>query len=329
MRPSLQRSVLWTAALLLSIGILLPPAPPPSPAPRAAALAAAPLRTVAVMPRVARDSGNVRRLAPDPPRARPQPAPASAPAPRWPALLAQADAGDPHAACRLTELLEDCRLVADVADMVETQISVAAAELDGSGFDAAAIAALDTSVDPLRALCADVPPELAQRSWSFLLRAAIAGHEPSMFRYVVDPPLQSAGAHEHRAALAAYRDNAALFVAHLLQRASPQALALGFRAAQGEAFVAGRAIQARDPHAIVRIGTALLVLRDADTGSEDIVAQASAELLPSQAQHARNEGRLLADRFLRAGEPDGAQAAGDDCSAGWPGMPSEFTAYTF
>ncbi len=253
--------------------------------------------------------------------------------PDWLALLAQADAGDPHAACQLSVLLDDCRLAAEVDEMVETQISMAASEDTNVIANARDIAVLETSIDPLRDTCASVPADLVSQGWIYLLRAAIAGHEPSMFRFVTDLPVDPRLSGETTDAWSVYREHAALFIGLLLQRASPEALMLAFRAAQGAIFVGDRPIQTRDPAAVVRLGTALIQLREADPGSEENIALALAELPALESVRARAEGQRLADRFMQrrtlAPPMPWDSLLTDECSNGWPGMESEYTAYSF
>lgn len=253
--------------------------------------------------------------------------------PDWLALLAQADAGDPHAACQLSVLLDDCRLAAEVGEMVETQISMAASEETNVIANARDIAVLETSIDPLRDACAAVPADLVTQGWIYLLRAAIAGHEPSMFRFVTDLPVDPRLSAETADAWSVYREHAAVFIGLLLQRASPEALTLAFHAAQGAIFVGDRPIQTRDPAAVVRLGTALIELREADPGSEENIAHALAELSAFESLRARAEGQRLADRFLQRRTPAPPMplesALSDECSNGWPGMESEYTAYSF
>jgi len=253
--------------------------------------------------------------------------------PGWLALLAQADGGDPHAACQLSVLLDDCRLAAEVGEMVETQISMAASEDTNVIANARDIALLETSIDPLHDACATVPADLVSQGWIYLLRAAIAGHEPSMFRFVTDLPVDPRQSGETSDAWSVYREHAALFIGLLLQRASPEALTLAFRAAQGAIFVGDRPIQTRDPAAVVRLGTALIELHEADPGSEENIAHALAELTDFESVRARAEGQRLADRFMQrrtSALPVALDSTlAEECSNGWPGMESEYTASSF
>lgn len=249
-------------------------------------------------------------------------APAPKPIPtraEWSEWLNAANAGDPGAACRLALMLDDCRLARDVDEMVDTQLSMAVAEQGDSVRAAQDIAALQASVEATHARCAVLPDALTQHDGDFLLRAAIAGHEPSMLRYLADPPLAAASQAERAAALAAYRQNAGWLLDALLQRASPDALALAFRIAQGEEFVAGSPIRPRDPVAATRYGTALLTLRDDDVATLIGVETALSEIDAATAQQAETEGRRLAERFFQRQRLAATVSAGDECASGWPG----------
>jgi hypothetical protein len=251
--------------------------------------------------------------------------------PRWIPLLVAADGGDPLAACRLSLLLDDCRLASAVSRMIETQVSMAASSEVPLAQAASEIGELELSVEALQRSCADVPPALVERGWSYLLHAAIAGHAPSMLRFLTDPPLDAASPYETRTATAAYRENAALFLGDLLQRASPEALELAFRASQGVALALDQPIQVRDPAAVVRIGTALAMLGDDGGDTQAAIEQALSELSSRQAQQAHADGQRLVNRFLRPMPAALSQPAGwpgaDECSAGWPGHVAGYTAY--
>ncbi len=240
----------------------------------------------------------------------------------WSRWLQAANDGDPVAACRFALLLDDCRRAREVEAMVNTQLSMAAAgDTDATGA-ARDIAVLQASVDALHARCAVLPDVLLQHDADFLLRAALAGHAPSMLRYLVDPPLSAPSAPEREAALAAYRRHARLFLDALLQRTEPDALALAFRIAQGEEFVAGAPIRPRDPAAAARYGSALLALREDDAATLIGVETALSQLDAARARHAQHEGRQLATRFLsrQAQLMDApAETSWDECTRGWPG----------
>ena len=260
-------------------------------------------------------------------RLAPQARPAAA-APAWQALLPAAQADDPVAACRLALLLDDCRLAADVAAMIDTQLSMAAQSGRAAQEAAAEIAALEASAEPLQRSCGDAPPALVGHGWSFLLRAAIAGHEPSMYRFVTDPPFDPAAPAEAQAALDAWQRHAGLLLGDLLRRASPHALRLAYRVAQGEALVGDRALQPRDPRAVLRLGTALAVVQEDDSARSVELAEVEAELSPAQTRQARTEGARLALHFLQPREPT-APSGSDECAAGWPGRASAWVAYGY
>jgi hypothetical protein len=243
----------------------------------------------------------------------------------WP-LRTRAEAGEPLAACDLSLLIEDCALVADVADMVDTHIAMAARSGIDAGDAAREILALQASVEALQPQCASLPAEVAAQAWHYLLAAAIAGHEGSMYRFIVDPPLPREAGPAQSAALSVWHANAPLLLGSLLQRGSPEALALAFRAAQGEVFVGTRPLQAREPLAVVRLGTALVAVRTDDTSSQLVIERAADELPPALAARARSEGRALAERFLRRADIP-MLARGDECREGWPGMASAYAAY--
>jgi hypothetical protein len=259
------------------------------------------------------------QLAPRPARRRMRGVP-MAPAPAWSTLLAQAADEDPVAACRLALLLDDCRLLRDVEAMSATRLSMALREGRAAGEAAAEIAALEFSADPLRTACGDAPAELVAHGWSFLLRAALAGHEASMYRFVTDPPLDPARPDEAAAALQAWRTHAAPLLGALLQRASPQALPLAYRAAQGVALVADQPLQPRDAFATLRYGAALARLNEDDSNLTVQLEGVEAELSPARRRQARAEGARLAVRFQVAAEASGGSAGREECASGWPGM---------
>ena len=247
----------------------------------------------------------------------------------WSQWLQAANAGDPGAACRLALMLDDCRLVREVDGMVDTQVSMAAAGEIEPAHEARDIAALQASVESQRSRCAVLPSVLLQHDADFLLRAALAGHEPSMLRYLVDPPLAAPSAPERAAALETYRQHADGFLEALLRRASPDALALAFRIAQGEEFVAGHPIRARDAAAAARYATALLMLREDDAPTLIGLETALSQLDADSGRRAQLEGRRMAALFLIARPQVAAAPASDECATGWPGLNRAVTASAF
>lgn len=254
--------------------------------------------------------------------------PASADA-RWSALLATSagDDDDAVAACRLAVLIDDCQLVRDVDAMIDTELSMAAREGRAADSVADEILRLDASAAPARESCGDAPPELLAHGWSFLLRAALAGHEPSMFRFVIDLPRDPSRPAEDAAALAAWHRHAPALLDRLVQRRSLQALPIAYRAAQGFPIAGDEVLQPRDPFVVMRLGSALaLVLGDDSTLDVDL-ALLEHELPAAQRRAARAQGERLADAFLQAGQAPLAPAFDEECAAGWPGMPAAWLAY--
>lgn len=306
-------------ALLMACGLArdLPRRPPPTLASIAPAV-----QTPSPGTQSARDPVPVRQMARGPTRSGPSHA-----TPPWSRWLQAANDGDPGAACRLAVLLDDCRRVHEVDAMVETQVSVAAAGTGESTREAGEIVRLQASVEAQRERCAGVPATLRQHDADFVLRAALAGHAPSMLRYLTDPPLAAPSPAERAAALASYRQYAPDFLEELLQRGSREALGLAFRIAQGEEFVAGAPVQPRDAAAAVRYGTALLYLYEDDPATRIGVDTALGETDTASAHRAQGEGQELARRFLAqaavlaapGGDPDG-------CTNGWPRAPRATTA---
>ena len=210
--------------------------------------------------------------------------------------------------------------------MIDTQVSIAASNQASISLAAREIAELEASLDPLRRRCSELPPALHAQNWTHLLQAAIAGHEPSMLRFLLDPPVERLQGIERDAAVRAYRDNATLFLAAMLQRASPDALALAYRVAQGEEFLPGVPIRARDPEAAVRYGTTLLALREDDPATLLGVESALAQLAASAASRAQSDGQRLVPTFLPRFDADTELAPVDDeCRRGWPGESRDAT----
>lgn len=239
----------------------------------------------------------------------------------WSLWLDAANDGDAVAACRLSALLDDCRLAGEVERMIDTQVSMAASQGADSPESMREIAALEVELDPLRTRCAVLPDALHAQNWTHLMRSAIAGHEPSMLRFLLDPPIERLHGVDQEAAIAAYRANASLFLSALLQRASPEALAVAYRIAQGEEFLPGIAVRPRDAEAAVRWGSALLIFREDDPATLTGVESALAQLDPAVGTRAQAEAKRLVLPFLdrqRALEstpnPDS-----DECRRGWPG----------
>ena len=245
----------------------------------------------------------------------------------WSSLLAAAATDDPVPACRLAVLLEDCRLARQVDVMIETELSMA--EREGRRPESAAteILALEASGADAQAACGAAPPEFLAHEWSYLLRAALAGHEASMYRFVTDLPIDPAWPGESRAALAAWRRHAPEILDALLHRRSPESLMLAYRAAQGFAIYGDERLP-RDARAAARLGSALEIVHEDDPALAVELAALAHELAPVQHRQARKEGERLAEGFLVA-QREGPASTGEECDAGWPGMQATWTAYGY
>lgn len=246
----------------------------------------------------------------------------------WSTLLADAAADDPVAACRLAVLLEDCRLARDIEVMIETELSMAEREGRGPASVASEIVALEASAASARAACGAAPPALLAHEWNYLLRAALAGHEPSMYRFVTDLPVDAQWPDEAAAARVAWRRYAPEILSALVQRRSPESLVLAYRAAQGFAILGDQPLQRRDPRAAARLGAALAIVHEDDPALAVELAALARELDQVQLHRARSEGARLADGFLAATR-DGLASGGEECDRGWPGMQATWTAYGY
>jgi hypothetical protein len=253
----------------------------------------------------------------------------SLPAPAdWSTLLAAVAADDPVPACRLAVLLEDCRLAGQVEVMIETELSMAEREGRAPESVATDVLALQASGAEAEAACGAAPPELLAHEWNYLLRAALAGHEASMYRFITDLPIDPAWPDESAAALAAWRRHAPEILSALLQRHSPESLMLAYRAAQGFAILGDRPLQARDARAAARLGSALEIVHEDDPALAVELAALARELQPAQQWRARKDGERLAEGFLVAAS-DGPGTSGEECESGWPGMQATWTAYGY
>jgi hypothetical protein len=246
----------------------------------------------------------------------------------WAALLAAAATDDPVPACRLAVLLEDCRLARHVDVMIDTELSMAEREGRGPESVATEIIALEASGAEAQAACGMAPSELLAHEWSYLLRAALAGHEASMYRFVTDLPIDPHWPDETAAALAAWRRHAPAILSALVHRRSPDSLMLAYRAAQGFAIFGDEPLQPRNARAAARLGRALEIVHEDDPALAVELAALAHELESAQHRQAREEGERLAEAFMLAA-PGRPSSGGDECDAGWPGMQAMWTAYGY
>ena len=104
----------------------------------------------------------------------------------YPELKARADAGDARANCRLALELNRCRQVAIALDAASDLVAAHRTDAAQNATTAAELVAMS---ERDAGICGHAPPEDPDNSWRYLLRAAQAGHVPSILRFVIEPPL--------------------------------------------------------------------------------------------------------------------------------------------
>jgi len=216
----------------------------------------------------------------------------------WQELKREADSGSPASACKLYKVLEDCRFNEDVTKAADGTITALASGAKLPNGEKQVIE-LQKISGKLSSACSAIPKEMYSEYPKYLLQAALAGHEPSMFQYVTDPGIDAERPLENLDALRAYRDNAPRLVDLLLQNGSTEALSLAFAVANGNPFVSQSPVRARNPLEVIRLGTALQLATTPRARIETSIGQAMMEVDRQAASKAKSNGQADAKKFNR------------------------------
>jgi hypothetical protein len=141
-------------------------------------------------------------------------------------LREQAEAGNTEAGCRLGMELGRCGAVLEQRRSLDRDIAAAARLAPGSVQEQDAmrrIAADTADLAPLEAMCRGITGEQAHGAWQPLLRAARAGHLPSMEAFAILPPLSETNFTADLDGWMAYRRNALPLLLAAAGRGSPRA----------------------------------------------------------------------------------------------------------
>jgi hypothetical protein len=180
---------------------------------------------------------------------------------RWEDLKARADAGDTTASCKLAQRLKGCREARELSARIEEALTHAALRDDT---DAAAIIA-QYEADRLsyeRSCGTGIPTNVVLREWEYLLRAAQAGHAPSMYRFVLNPPVDQSRPLEYLDAMEAYNRFALTLIDRLLASGSAEGLVAALIIESGQPIIGMTSLASGDPARRLQLAAALAILRD-------------------------------------------------------------------
>lgn len=230
------------------------------------------------------------------------------------ALKARANAGDVRAACRVGMELSRCRTVRLFRSLQENDERRLRAAKPGSN----EFMAIRDSIEAQkkfhaaeRRACEGVGDDVLNSAWRYLLRAAQAGHVPSISHFLVAPPLPES-AIEDLAGYEAYRDHAPSFFDRAIAAGDvPAALAAYTQWSHGRGTGGGKVYE-RDPQRALTFAYLLLPLVDARTADAlrfDLkVLEAEPRIDIATAR--READRLRQVNFVRAAPADAAMNVG-------------------
>lgn len=210
----------------------------------------------------------------------------------WEDLKDRADAGDTRASCKLAQKLKGCREARELSDRIEEALTHAALRDDT---DAAAIIAQHEADrrSSERSCGADIPRDVVLREWEYLLRAAQAGHAPSMFRFVLNPPVDQSRPLEYLDAMAAYNRFALSFIDRLLANGSAEGLVAALIIESGQPIIGMTSLSSGDPARRLQLAAALAILRDKPAILESARASVSDQMDTRTAQAAIAAGERM------------------------------------
>lgn len=241
---------------------------------------------------------------------------ASVEVPGWKDLQQRADAGDIRSACRLSLILTACREAHSERRRIDHEVSRLAASTAADKDRIAALAADEERVADLERRCGGAPDALVRRDWKYLLDAARQGHGPSMWRFVLDPPIDHTRPLDYADALVAYRDYTLGLVDALIERRSAEGLVMALLLSAGIPIVGDSPLYPRDAEATLRAAAAVAEVRDKPLVLQTTIDQTRDELDPALAQRVIEEGQRMAADFTFQFSTIGNGIEVDDTPAG-------------
>ncbi len=175
------------------------------------------------------------------------------------ALIAEADAGDPEAACRVGIELWDCRLDQLIEKWDEQSLYIVKRIL-GDEAQARLYVGLQAAWD-IHGRCMGVSVERATRAWQYLGRAALNGSVAAKSKFAMAPPsgVEFTGSAGFLAALDLYRERASDFLWDAIANGDVMALYTAwFMAQRSDLFGAG--VFPTDPYLALVYANALTSL---------------------------------------------------------------------
>ncbi len=214
----------------------------------------------------------------------------------WEDLKDRADAGDTDASCRLAQRLKGCREARELSARIEEALTHAALRDD---VDAAAMIAQQEAdrLSSERSCGADIPGDVVLREWEYLLRAAQAGHAPSMYRFVLNPPVDQSRPLEYLDAMAAYNRFALSFIDRLLASGSAEGLVAALIIESGQPIIGMTSLGSGDPARRLQLAAALAILRDKPAILESARAAVADRLDTRAAQAAIAAGERMSPGY--------------------------------
>lgn len=210
-------------------------------------------------------------------------------------LKADADRGEPHAACRLGAELTRCWQVQQRLAMRNSALSRSDSKLQ----DSASAADQD--------LCDGVTGSETGDAWRYLLTAALAGSGPAMSQFLVSPPLAAQDGSAD--GWSAYRQHYQDFLDRSIQRGDVRALYAGFFAAETGMGPGGRGVRGKDPYQSLVYGLALLPLVDTRTSQQIQAVLPNLMAQVPDPSTASQEATLLGSRYFGGRTPENVGSA--------------------
>lgn len=180
-------------------------------------------------------------------------------------LQSRADAGEVRAACRVGMELSRCRTVRLFRSIQEfDERRLRAAKPGSNEFMAIrdSIEAQKKSHATERKACEGVTDDVLDSAWRYLLRAAQAGHVPSISHFLVAPPLPES-AIEDLEGYKAYRDHAPAFFERAIAAGDVAAAYVAYTQWSHGRGIRGGKVYERDPQRALTFAYLLLPLVDA------------------------------------------------------------------
>jgi hypothetical protein len=218
-------------------------------------------------------------------------------------LIEMADNGDARAACLLARQFRRCRESAYFDNLAKVEIDRAVH--DPTNDRSRSIVGLERWSERYAVGCEGLMSAQLSSEWRYLVQSVNAGHLPSMWEMVTEPPIDANLPLEEFEKLAWYRQNSWATIQRMVAAGSIEGLLLAFSNSTGVATTSMGRLRERNVSDLVLYGAALDAAGKLTPHRSNEYQQARSELPLDRRSAIETQGRALGLSAKRMVDPSG------------------------